>query len=152
MQYRNFVSFMQCRNFGPFIQYRNFVAFMQYKSFVSFMQLKNFTPFMQCKNFVTFMQCRSFVCFTGSDGEVRFFITDSQPPESQDLFAINRDTGQITVARPLDYETIPAHQLTVTVRDSTVIPREDEPCLHRPPHGRYTAGLKFLKDAFGTFF
>ena len=60
----------------------------------------------------------------GVDGQVRFFITDSQPPESQDLFAINRETGQITVARPLDYETVPAHELTITARDSAVIPRE----------------------------
>ena len=89
---------------------------MQYKNFFPFILYQNFVPFMQYKNFL-------FV-YAGSDGEVRFFITDSQPPESQDLFAINRNTGQITVARPLDYETVPAHQLTVTVRDSAVIPRE----------------------------
>ena len=50
----------------------------------------------------------------GTNGELRYMITDGNTQES---FAINDTTGEITIAKDIDRETIPTFNLTIRAED-----------------------------------
>lgn len=57
----------------------------------------------------------------GLNGEINYFIAEGDP---QNLFLIGTTDGRLTVAKPLDFDTVPVHHLNITARDRGLLYKE----------------------------
>ena len=57
----------------------------------------------------------------GLNGDVWYYITAGN---DQGLFQMDKITGRLSIAKPLDYDTQPVHRLTISARDRGMLYRE----------------------------
>lgn len=53
----------------------------------------------------------------GANGEVEYFLSKHTQPEVQRLFAVDSQTGAVTLTGPLDYEAQPSYEVVIQARD-----------------------------------